>query len=366
MSEYLFLGPSEKYFDAKKGNKVKKLVKYLLDFTFDKRGDYPYPLQIGIKPNTGFNSYVAEGLIEYKEENPDKRFWFRLITEFNTDFKELPPKTQELFEKLYSYTDNPKKFVVPYFSIKGKQKAQYGMMAAFGSCVVYYYDDKARKDKVLAGEYYHFENKSRLINFAENLDGRTYSNGSIRKRASSIAYAYRVNVKLPNGDRLTGEKANFVSVEHAEYARRKFIKDSLWQEIEDNELSFGEVAREYIETKKGQKSLYIKYNQFYNSFIKDEQTEYEKIIDFGNDNIMSSSILQFMIHNEPDGRRINLDGSRATKDNHLSEKYINEYYAFISNVFDYAYLKGYINYQPMYIHSLEYELPARMRDTWVE
>ena len=368
MADYLFLGPSEKYFDAKKGNKVKKLVKYLLDFIFAKNEDEDYLLRIGIKPNTGFNAYVAQGLIEYKEENPDKRIFFSFITEFNTDFAELPPKTQKLFEKLHSYNNDSRGFYIPCCSIKGIQKAKYGLISEFTSKVVYYYDDEAKKDKVLEGEYYHFQKKdeSLLINFADNLDGRVYSKDSIRKRSSSIAYAYRVNIKLPNGDRFTDEKANFVTPEHAEYARRRVIKDFLWQEIEDNELTFSDVAREYIETKKGQKSLYVKYKQYYNSFLKDSRVEHESIMEFGSDNIMSSSVLMFMIHNEPDGRRTNVSGARATKDNHLSEKYIEEYYAFINNVFDYAYLKGYINYQPLYIHTLKYELPARMRDTWAE
>ena len=72
---YLFLGPTEKYFDKKAGSKVKKLVKALFDYEYFMNPDLGKnsleQLDVRVKPNTGYATAVATAILEYREQNPN-------------------------------------------------------------------------------------------------------------------------------------------------------------------------------------------------------------------------------------------------------------------------------------------------------
>ena len=351
MEKYSFMGPNERSFDMKKATKVKKLVKYLFDFNFTVVDPNANKIAVSIKPYTGFTSVVAEAILEYKEKHPDKVFNITLFTEYKTDFAELPEKTQQLFDKLVGYDGSTPRKVICMGS-KEHSKGVYAMMTSQG-IPVYYHDPNAKKDSTFMKELSWIEIKRRRINLFENLSGHPYTGDGIRKRSNAITYSYRIHAGLPNNQRLTEESAGYVTINHAQIARNRCLITAMWQKVEPNDVTVSDVFAEYIETKDNTPSLQIKYRQYFNSFIA-HKTGHWKIQHF-TDGAIDPSVTQrtfrnLSLYSATDGR-YKEDGfyndENKWEKRYLTDEYKQGFYAFLSNLFDYAYQRGYIPYQPM-------------------
>lgn len=366
---YLFLGPAEKYFDSKSGSKVKKLVKALIDYEYlmnPKLGStVSGAFLVRVKPNTGYATAVATAILEYREQNPDKPVRVELVSEYSTDFDELPEKTQLLFKKLVG-EDN---FHVMVQSVV-KDGAKTGGKAAYsnilnGSIPVVWYDPNSKVDKAFEKEYRNAESRIlfEMINLFNNSTGEAYSKDGVRKKAASLTYSYRINTTLPNGEKLTEELSNFVTVQHAQEARNKRLVDAMWQEVEPNPITLSELFNEYIETKGDTPALQTKYKQYYSAMIADHignlkvqslahglESATLSIRDNTNPVAVGGRLSAFSLRNATDGRykeEIYFDDDGNYHRRYLSEDYKQGFYAMVNNLFDYAYLKGYIHYQPL-------------------
>ena len=346
MQRYAFMGPNEHSFDKKNTNKIKKLVKYLFDYEFSKKVAAGSMLEISIKPNTGFTTAVAEAILDYQTEHPDRGIKIVLFTEYKTDFEELPTKTQQLFDKLVGYDGASVRRVI-CMGLKEAPKGVYSMMTSRG-IPVYYYDPKAKKDSTFMKELSYIEIESHRINLFDNLNGQSYQSVGVRKKSNGITYSYRINVNLPNGKKLSEELSCFVTATHASSHREKRLIEAMWQDIEPCELCLLDVVKEYLETKKEHPALYLKYKQYYASFLRMKRVSATLMSDYAStERLRNSLILGLRINDEYDGRR--KDPSYLRDEDRLTPKYIQGYYAFLDNVFDYAYQKKYINYQPLRI-----------------
>ncbi len=366
---YLFLGPDEKHFDSKSGSKVKKLVKALIDYEYliypDWGKNWHEVFVVRVKPNTGFATAVANGILEYREQNPDKPVAVELVSEYSTDFEELPEKTQLLFKKLVG-EDNFRVRVenVVKNGVKTGGKAAYSDILN-GNIPVVWYDPNSKVDKAFEKEYRNAESRFQfdMINLFNNSTGEAYSKDGVRKKAASLTYSYRINTILPNGEKLTEELSNFVTVQHAQNARNKRLVDAMWQEVEKNDITLNELFQEYIETKGSTPALQTKYKQYYNAFIASLHGEDKvqslvhglesatrTIRDNTNPVAVGGRLSLFSLRNALDGRfsEYNLyDEDGNFRPRYLSEDYKQGFYAMVNNLFDYAYLKGYIHYQPL-------------------
>lgn len=366
---YLFLGPDEKHFDSKSGSKVKKLVKSLIDYEYliypDWGKNRHEAFVVRVKPNTGFATAVANAILEYREQNPDKLVAVELVSEYSTDFEELPEKTQALFKKLYGSDD----FRVLVQSVV-KDGVKTGGKAAYsdilnGNIPVVWYDPNSKVDKAFEKEYRNAESRFQfdMINLFNNSTGEAYSKDGIRKKAASLTYSYRINTTLPNGEKLTEELSNFVTVQHAQEARNKRLVDAMWQEVEPNPITLSELFNEYIETKGDTPALQTKYKQYYGALISDSlgkdkvqtlvhghESATRTIRDNTNPTAIRGRLSAFSLKYATDGRYKEdgyYDENDSYKRRYLSEDYKQGFYAMVNNLFDYAYLKGYIHYQPL-------------------
>ena len=356
--KYLFIGPDEKHFDVKKATKVKKLVQNIFDY--ECRVQKKQEVEVVIKPSSGFTATVAEAIVEYCKENPNIQFYVGLVTEFEDDFKKLPEKVQDLFKGLTSG-----RVYSMSFEAHGKK---YGVSTAYsevvnsGNCTVFYYEEGSKVDKAFEKEYNHIlKRHSDKINLAKNFNGEAYKNEGIRKKAASLTYAYRINLTLPNGEKFTEEKAGFVVPTHAMDARNKRLVDVMWQAVEPNELTVADLFNEYIETKADTKALQEKYRQYYSAIIEGREKgkmAKQKIQILASSDTsplaVSSRFLGFRLKFGTDNRVKNTqydeDGDLILP--YLSDKYKQGFYAMLSNLFDYAYQKKYIPYQPLLLIDL--------------
>lgn len=350
---YMFIGASDKYFDAKLSGKVKKLVFHLFDYEFAMQAEYN-PLTVNIKPNTGFTTAVAKAILQYRKEHPDKIVRVGLYTEFSTDFAELPDVTQSLFRELRE-NDGGDSFYVNSLinvAVHGKSGSKAAYSGVVAGAPIYYLAPDAKVDKVFEKELKYIEevSPSDRINFWDNLNGLSYEGSYVRKRSTSVTYSYRIALKLPNGESFRDEKAGFVTRHHAKQARDKVLMEKMLQTVVDCDLTFSLVAKEYIETQKNKKALYVKYMQYYNSFLQLQNTGSLHITQYAKEDRVPTGILRgFEVNHAVDGRR---SDDYYTGANGLSEGYIQGYYAFLNNVFDYAYNQKYIAYQPLYFVEL--------------
>ena len=364
---YLFLGPTEKYFDKKSGSKVKKLVKALFDYeyfinpelgttVFDK-------FWVKVKPNTGYATAVAEAILEYREQNPNKPVFVELVSEYSTDFEELPEKTQLLFKKLVG-EDNfrVKAEVIVQDGVKSGGKAAYSNILN-GTIGVVWHDTNSKLDGAFEKEYRNAKERLgyKVINLFNNSKGEAYSKDGVRKKANGLTYSYRINTTLPNGKKLTEEWSNFVTVQHAQEARTKRLVDAMWQEVEPNDITLNEVFNEYIETKGSTPALQTKYKQYYRALVDDIGKDKIQNVAHGSGGVVLSDrdsatlyfvrarLHAFSKHNAIDCR---YDISRLYDENgkyripSVSKEYKQGFYAMVNNIFDYAYQRGYIHYQP--------------------
>lgn len=365
---YLFLGPTEKYFDKKSGSKVKKLVKALFDYEYFINPDLGTTVfdkfWVRVKPNTGYATAVAEAILEYREQNPNKPVFVELASEYSTDFEELPEKTQLLFKKLVG-EDNfrVKAQVQVQDGIKSGGKAAYTNILN-GTIGVVWYDSEAKNDSAFEKEYRNAKERIGydIINLHDNAKGKTYSKDGVRKKATSLTYSYRINTTLPNGKKLTEEWSNFVTIRHAQEARTKRLVDAMWQEVEKNDITLTELFEEYIATKGDTPALQTKYKQYFNALVSDYDRKLKvQTLAHGSvsatisirDNTTPYSVRgrlgSFSLRRALDGRYdtynlYNEDGSYRIPS--LSADYKQGFYAFLNNLFDYAYQRGYISYQP--------------------
>ena len=270
---YLFLGPTDKYFDNKSGSKVKKLVKALFDYEYFINPDLGSTVfdkfWVRVKPNTGYATAVANAILEYREQNPNRPVYVELVSEYSTDFEALPEKTQLLFKKLVG-EDNfrVKAEVIVQEGVKSGGKAAYSNILN-GSIPVVWYEPGAKVDKAFEKEYRNAETRFRyeMIDLHDNLSGEAYSKDGVRKKATSLTYSYRINTTLPNGKKLSEEWSNFVTIRHALNARNKRLVDAMWQEVEPNPITLSELFEEYIATKGDTPALQTKYKGYFSALI---------------------------------------------------------------------------------------------------
>ena len=356
MEKFAFIGPNEYSFDKKKSNKVKKLVHYLFDYEFSVVEPDSNSIGLSIKPNTGFTSVVAEAILDYQEKHPDKVFKILLFTEYKTDFEELPIKTQQLFDKLVGYDGTTYRKVM-CMGRKENPKGVYSMMTSQGT-PVYYYDPEAKKDSSFMKELKWIVTPRKSINLFENLSGQAYQGDGIRKKSTAMTYAYRINANLPNGKRLTEELSGFITTRHAKIARNKRLIEAMWQDVEPNLITLSELFDEYIETKGSTPSLQAKYKQYYNSFIGEDagNTKVQWFVDCGvEEYLITSKFHRFSLAVATDSRYKEdgfYDEDNMWKQRYLTDAYKQGFYAMLSNVFDYAYHRGYISYQPMLLFDI--------------
>lgn len=351
VSRYLFVGPDEKHFDMKKSGKVKKLVYALLDFLVMKKESkfFDFDFEIILKPTMGFTTIVAESIMEYREKHPEKEFKVKLKTELDSNFFELHEKTQTLFKTVAQSLDVAYCRSINYGSTRGAAQE----LIAHNNAVVFYYEPESKVDKTFEKELKYIEAEKIIlnrINFYDNQKGEEYTGTieGVRKRANGLTYSYRINVKLPTGEKFTEEKANFVTAFQAKEAREIRLAEKMAQEVEPCELTFEEVVKEYIEGKKEQPALQKKYEQYYKSFIDGQFVAKYKLSSFAELPFRLGNFSSLMLRYEKDARY-----KKGSEEAHyLTDKYKQGYYAFLSNVFDYAYLKGYIPYQPLLIVDL--------------
>ena len=365
---YLFLGPTEKYFDKKVGSKVKKLVKALFDYEYFMNPDLGKnsleQLDVRVKPNTGYTTAVATAILEYREQNPNRPIRVELVSEYSTDFEELPEKTQILFKQLVGEDNFRVKVQVQVKDgIKTGGKAAYSDILN-GSIPVIWYEPGAKVDKSFEKEYRNVETRFRyeMIDLHDNLSGEAYSKDGVRKKAASLTYSYRINTTLPNNTKLTEEWSNFVTVRHALNARAKRLVDAMWQDVERNPITLSELFEEYIATKGDTPALQTKYKGYFSALIP-EYLSKEKVQSLAHgtetstislrDNAtltsVRSRVSSFSLKYVTDGRYKNegyYDESDSYHRRYLSDDYKQGFFAMVNNLFDYAYQQGYIHYQP--------------------
>lgn len=354
---YVFIGPDEKHFDIKKSNKIKKLVGLLFDYEYSVKSAKERILEVILKPSTGFTTAVANGILDFRKNNPDKPIRVFLLTEFSTDFAELPEKSQELFKSLI--TGSVECIVYVDEGNKTGGKAAYSGVVSRG-VPVYYYDPNVKVDKVFEKEYKYIEEiTGEKINLYANFNGEAYSQDGVRKKANGLTYSYRINTTLPNNQKFSVEYSNFVTIYHARKARTMRLLEAMWQEVEPNHITLSELFEEYIATKGDTPALQVKYRQYFNAHVvgsgsdKNELSEYTP----SDYQVLSNLIRRFSLQYKEDGRY--MDSSQYDEEGNyirkksLSTQYRQGYYTMLSNLFDYAYLKGYISYQPLYLEDIE-------------
>ena len=372
---YLFLGPDEKHFDNKSGSKVKKLVKALFDYEYfmnpDLGKNHHEVFVVRVKPNTGYATAVATAILEYREQNPNRPVYVELVSEYSTDFEALPEKTQLLFKKLVG-EDNfrVKAEVIVQEGVKSGGKAAYSNILN-GSIPVVWYEPGAKVDKAFEKEYRNAETRFRyeMIDLHDNLRGEAYSKDGVRKKAASLTYSYRINTTLPNGKKLTEEWSNFVTIRHALNARNKRLVDAMWQEVEPNPITLSELFEEYIATKGDTPALQTKYKGYFSALIPQYLSE-EKVqslahgkesstISFRDNATLTSirsRVSSFSLKYATDGRYKDegyYDENDSYHKHNLSEDYKQGFYAMLNNLFDYAYQRGYIHYQPFMLFDID-------------
>ena len=332
------------------------MVHYLFDYEFTVVDPTSNKLAVSIKPNTGFTTAVAEAILDYREEYPDRVIKISLFTEYKTDFEELPPKTQQLFDTLVGYDGSTYRKVIPLGS-KDAPKGVYAMIASQG-VPVYYYDPDAKKDSTFMKELKWIVTTPRCINLFENLSGQAYQGDGIRKKSTAMTYAYRINANLPNGKRLTEELSGFITTRHAKIARNKRLIEAMWQEVEPNDITLSELFDEYIDTKGSTPALQTKYKQYYNSFIGEDagSTKVQWFVDGRvEDYLISSKFYGFSLTLTTDSRYKEdgfYDEDNEWQHRYLTDAYKQGFYAMLSNLFDYAYHRGYISYQPLMLFDI--------------
>ena len=362
MAKYVFFGPDEKHFDSKRANKIKRLVGYLLDYEYFVSDSHTaeIPLVLYIKPATGFSSVVAEGIIEYRELNPDKPLRVKLITEYNSDYEELPAKTQALFDAFGGLLQTESIGLVKDGKKSGG-KAVYSGVVKKG-VPVFYYEPEMKLDKAYEKELRNAVEDSPLgyINLFDNFNGEDYKGDGVRKRASGITYSYRINTVLPNGKKFTEELSTFVTSSHASMARKKRLVNAMWQDVSDEvDLTLNDVFEEYLATKGDTPSLQTKYRQYFNAHVVGSGLDTNLIGRYAPKDliIVDNLIRKFSLQYKNDGRSkhsptYDEDGNYIKKKK-IADKHRQGFYAMLSNVFDYAYQQGYISYQPMYLVDIE-------------
>ena len=371
---YLFLGPDEKHFDNKSGSKVKKLVKALFDYEYfmnpDLGKNHHEVFVVRVKPNTGYATAVATAILEYREQNPNKPVAVELVSEYSTDFDELPEKTQALFKQLVGEDFRVMVQSVVKDGIKTGGKAAYSDILN-GTIPVVWYAPNSKVDKAFEKEYRNAASRSHfdMINLYSNTTGEAYSKDGVRKKAASLTYSYRINTTLPNGKKLTEEWSNFVTVIHALDARTKRLVDAMWQDVEKNDITLNELFAEYIETKGDTPALQTKYKQYYSALILDYvgnlavqslahglDSATLSIRDNATSYAARGRLSSFSLRRAMDGR---YDTERLYDEDGryripgLSEAYKQGFYAMMNNLFDYAYQRGYIHYQPFMLFDID-------------
>ena len=337
---------------------IKKLVGLLFDYEYSVTSAKERTLEVLIKPSTGFAAVVANAILDYRENNPNKPIRVNLITEFSTDFAELPEKTQELFKSVGTGSVG----YMVYVGDGGKtgSKAAYSDLVG-GSIPVYYYDPIVKVDKVFEKEYKHIEEiRHEKINLYDNFKGEAYSQDGVRKKANGLTYSYRINTTLPNGKKFSEEYSNFVTIYHARTAREKRLMNAMWQDVEKTDITMTELFDEYIETKGDTPALQTKYKQYHSAFIVGRHMGEQKVQDLVHGDSTSTASLHarcyvFSIKHATDSR-YKEDGYYDENDKWHYRKLTNEYkqgyYAFLNNLFDYAYQQGYISYQPLMLFDI--------------
>ena len=363
--KYLFIGPDEKHFDVKKANKVKKLVQSIFDYDFEV--EKSERVDIILKPSAGFTATVAESIVEYRKKNSESRFHVSMVSEFRSDFDNLTEEVQALFKGLCSGS--------VYSMVYDTDGKRYGSSTAYsnvvnkGNCIVFYYEEGSKVDKAFEKEYSHIlKNCKEKINLADNFKGEDYKSSGVRKKAASLTYAYRINLTLPNGEKFTEEKAGFVVPTHAYYARTKRLVDAMWQDVNPNDITLTKLFEEFIKTKTDTPALQEKYKQYYKTWILDEKLGDVKLHHFWEADtifrslpiILRGRFIELSLEHRTDARyseelqyEKSLECDGCDIENHyLSDKYKQGFYAMLSNLFDYAYQKKYIPYQPLLLIDL--------------
>lgn len=348
---FYFSGESGKHFrpDDIMKNKIKKtIVKYLenygreiQDYTFEFRAD------------DGFGLLSLEAVLSFINAHPvNCKFVFRTV--FEKDFLMLPINIQEHYqnvimqlerrgiEVLNKLRENKVREYHVSEDIK-TMKTNYHCYTASGwACTLISYFEKDTGDKWTLNEFnsYLIENRVIRINLCNVLNeqrGYTHSDYvGVRRQKNSGKFYYRIKMKLPNGTPVNIEKGSFLTAEEASKARKQCLINLVYQDCEDVSRRIEDVFNEFIEVTCAEKpSLRKKYISYYNTYI-------HKLMGRREIGETLSDVHQLYRSLTPTGNAHN----KTT--NALTKNYVSGLRAMLCNFYDYAYMKKYINFHPMY------------------
>ena len=348
---FYFSGETGKHFHADDimKNKIKKtIVKYLENYgreieyyTFEFRAD------------NGFGLLALDAVLSFINDNPVCcQFEFRSVLE--RDFLNLPDDIREYYEKTINYLKNKgidvsnqlnryKIFKNTDAADIARAKLNYHCRTASGRCCTFIsYFEKTTSDKWASSEFNSniIENQVIRINLYDVLnEPRGYSHSNyvgVRRQKNSGKFYYRIKMKLPNGTLVNIEKGSFLTAEEASKARKQCLINLVYQDCEDVSRRIEDVFNEFIEVTCAEKpSLRKKYISYYNTYI-------HKLMGRREIGETLSDVHQLYRSLTPTGNAHN----KTT--NALTKNYVSGLRAMLCNFYDYAYMKKYINFHPMY------------------
>lgn len=348
---FYFSGESGKHFhldDAMKNKLEKTIVKYLENYGRE-INHYTFEFRV----DDGFGLLALEAVLSFINLHPvNCKFVFRTV--FEKDFLKLPSNIQEHYQNVITQLES--KGIEVLNKTKGNiireyhnsqdiktMKINYHCFTAGGwACTLISYFEKDTKDKWASNEFnsYLLENEVIKINLYDVLnEQRGYEHSKyvgVRRQKNSGKFYYRVKLKLPDGTSVNIEKGSFLTAEEASKAREQCLITLARQECKDVNRRVEDVFNEFIETTCTEKpSLRKKYISYYNAHIK-------KLMGRREIGETLSDVQQLYRSLTPTGNAHNKTTTALTKN------YVSGLRAMLCNFYDYAYLKKYINFHPMY------------------
>ena len=348
---FYFSGETGKHFhtDDIMKNKIKKtIVKYLENYGREIE-DYTFEFRV----DDGFGLLALEAVLSFINSQPvNCRFVFRAV--FEKDFLKLPINIQEYYQNIIMQLEgkgikvsnkiNENKVRTYHNGEDIKtMKINYHCYTTSGwTCTLVSYFEKDTGDKWASSEFnnYLLENKVIKINLYDVLnEPRGYARSSyvgVRRQKNSGKFYYRIKMKLPDCTPVNIEKGSFLTAEEASKAREQCLIELAYQECEDVGRRMEDVFNEFVETTCTEKpSLRKKYISYYNAHIK-------KLMGMREIGETLSEVHQLYRSLTPTGNTHNKTTTALTKN------YVSGLRAMLCNFYDYAYLKKYINFHPMY------------------
>lgn len=351
MRRILFIGPDEKHFSPMSKRSLEKAIYAYIDFEVKNSPIIDLP-HFFIRPDTGFTYLVAQVLKGYMSKHPDVKVFVKLVSEFITDFKQLPLELQQFFYDMVRREADPENVMDYGYNVTASMYTTTQSRTAYSEFfkghedIVYYCDNAGKINKRLQSELNAISSIGNKTNLFRTVSPEYFNLENIRKRVNGISYYYRINLKLPDGTPVTEENGGYACIKHAQYAREKRLREVLQQDVRVPEKTLDDVFSEYLETLGNKEALKKKYTSYMNALYngpKDGKMEtFCKIEDLDKFLGFGTRVRHY------DKRFLPLNPNRH---NHvISKAYLKGYFAFLMNLFDYAYVEGYISTQPLYFY----------------